>query len=147
MALKETLAADIKSALKSGDKDRSTLLRMVTAAIKQREVDERITLDDAAILTVIEKMVKQRRESEKIYREGERADLADKEAAEIEIIKTYLPEPLSEAEVDALIDKVLAETGASSIRDMGKAMGAIKAAAQGRADMGEIGKKLKARLA
>ena len=147
MSLKATLNADIKTALKGGDKSRTTVLRMITAAIKQREVDERIELDDAAITAVIDKMVKQRRESEKAYRDGDRADLADKEAAEIDVLKTYLPEPLSETEIDALIDTAIRDSGATSMRDMGKAMGIVKASAQGRADMSEISKKLKARLA
>jgi hypothetical protein len=109
-------------------------------------VDERITLDDPQVLAVLEKMVKQRRESIAQYEQGGRQDLADKEQAEIAILQDYLPEPLSEAELDALIDTVIADTGAESIRDMGKVMGAIKSRAQGRADMGLVGARVKARL-
>lgn len=147
MSLKQTLLEDIKVAMKSGDKERLLVLRTVHAAIKQREIDERIELDDANVLSVFEKMVKQRRESEKMYREGKRDDLADKEVAEIEIIQHYLPEPLSAAELEELINHAIADTGASSIRDMGKVMGKVKASAAGRADMGEVGKLVKARLA
>ena len=146
MTLKESLNADIKAALKAGDKARTGVLRMVTAAIKQREVDERIELDDAAVTAVVEKMVKQRRESEKAFRDGNRDDLAAKEAAEIELLVAYLPEPLSAAEVDALVDAAITESGASSMREMGKAMGIIKSRAQGRVDMAEISQKLKSRL-
>lgn len=146
MTLKESLNADIKAALKAGDKARTGVLRMVTAAVKQREVDERIELDDAAVTAVVEKMVKQRRESEKAFRDGNRDDLAAKEAAEIELLIAYLPEPLSAAEVDALVDAAITESGASSMREMGKAMGIIKSRAQGRVDMAEISQKLKSRL-
>ncbi|MEM8983376.1 MAG: GatB/YqeY domain-containing protein [Pseudomonadota bacterium] len=146
MALKDQLNNDIKTALKAGDRDRTSLLRMVTAAIKQREVDERIELDDAAVLGVIEKMVKQRRESEKAYRDGNRADLADKEANEIVVLKDYLPEPLGDAEVDALIESAIEQTGATTMRDMGKVVGMVKAAAQGRVDMAAVSQRIKARL-
>ena len=146
MTLKESLNADIKAALKAGDKARTGVLRMVTAAIKQREVDERIELDDAAVTAVVEKMVKQRRESEKAFRDGNRDDLAAKEAAEIELLVAYLPEPLGAAEVDALVDAAITESGASSMREMGKAMGIIRSRAQGRVDMAEISQKLKSRL-
>ncbi len=146
MTIKDALTADIKTAMKAGEKDRLLVLRMISAAIKQREIDERIELTDVDVLGVVEKMVKQRRESEKMYREGNRDDLADKEAAEIEIVKAYLPEPLSETELTDLVNNAIADTGASSIRDMGKVMGKIKAAAQGRADMSAVGALVKNRL-
>ncbi len=146
MSIKEQLNADIKTAMRGGEKARLGVLRMVSAAIKQREIDERIELDGSQVLSVIEKMVKQRRESEKMFREGNRDDLAVKEADEIEIISVYLPEQLSEAELATLIDEAISSTGAESIRDMGKVMGQIKARAQGRADMGVVGALIKARL-
>ncbi len=146
MSLKETLNADIKTAMRAGEKDRLLILRMVSAAIKQREIDERKDLGEDEVLAVIEKMVKQRRESEKLFREGDRNDLADKEAAEIVLISHYLPEPLSQAELEALVDASIAETGASSVKDMGRVMGKIKGAAQGRADMSQVGALVKARL-
>ncbi|MGD8379931.1 MAG: GatB/YqeY domain-containing protein [Gammaproteobacteria bacterium] len=146
MSLRERLLEDTKTAMRAQDKARLGVLRLISAAIKQREVDERITLDDPQVLAVLEKMVKQRRESIAQYEQGGRQDLADKEQAEIAILQDYLPEPLSEAELDALIDTVIADTGAESIRDMGKVMGAIKSRAQGRADMGLVGARVKARL-
>ncbi len=146
MSLKGEILEDVKSAMKAGDKDRLKVLRLITAAIKQVEVDERAELDDAAVLSILEKMVKQRRDSIAQYQDGNRQDLADVEAAEIAVIETYLPEPLSDAELDALIDETIAATGAASMRDMGKVMGAIKAKAAGRADMGAVGARVKARL-
>ena len=146
MSLKNQIQNDVKAAMKAGDKDRLMVLRLVTAAIKQVEVDERKELDDAAVLGILNKMVKQRRDSITQYTEGNRSDLADAEAAEIEIIETYLPEPLSAEEIDAMIDEAIAATGAESIRDMGKVMGAVKARAEGRADMGTVGARVKARL-
>jgi hypothetical protein len=119
---------------------------MLQAAIKQREVDERITLDDAAVLAVLEKMVKQRREAITQFEAGGRADLAAKENQEIDVLKVYLPEPLSEAELAALIDSAIAATGAASIKDMGKVMAAVKADAAGRADMGAVSALIKQRL-
>lgn len=146
MNLKERITTDMKDAMRGGDKARLGVIRMLQAEIKQREVDSREELDDAAITAVIEKMVKQRRESEKQYNEGGRPELAEKEAAEIVVLQTYLPEPLSDAELDALIDEVVAATGASSMQDMGKVMGQVKAKAAGRADMGSVSGKVKARL-
>lgn len=146
MALKQQILDDIKTAMRSGDKDRLGVLRMLSAAIKQREVDERIELDDAQTLAVVEKMIKQRKESAEQYTTGGRAELAEKELAEIEILKHYLPEQLSDAEIDALIEETIAATGASGIKDMGKVMGELKPRVQGRADMGEVSKKIKARL-
>lgn len=146
MSLKDRIQDDMKAALRAGEKQRLTTVRLVLAAIKQREIDERVTLDDAGVLQVLGKMVKQRRDSISQYQAGGREDLAAGEAAEIEILETYLPEPLSEEEIGALIEAAIADTGASSLRDMGKVMGRIKSQAQGRADMGQISARIKARL-
>ena len=145
--LKGRIQGDMREALKAGDKERLKVLRMLLAAIKQIEIDERGELDDARVLAVIEKMVKQRRDSAHQFREGGRSDLADTERAEIAVLETYLPEPLPEAELDALIDTAISESGASSVRDMGKVMGRLKPQVQGRADMAAVGAKVKARLA
>ncbi len=147
MSLKDQLSADMKSAMKAGDKDRLKVVRLVLADIKRAEVDGRKELDDAGVLSVIEKAVKQRRDSIEQFEKGGRDDLADSERQELEVIRTYLPEQLGDDELDALIDEAIAATGAESIRDMGKVMGAIKAKAAGRADMGAVGAKVKARLA
>jgi uncharacterized protein YqeY len=136
----------MKAAMRSGEKERLGVIRMITAAIKQREVDERIVLDDAQVLSVLEKMIKQRKESLEAFKSGNRQDLMDKEAAEIKLLQSYLPSQLSGAEIDALIAEAVAATGATSIKDMGKVMAIIKAKAQGRADMGSVGAKIKARL-
>ena len=146
MSLKARIQEDMKSALRAGEKERLANIRMLMAAIKQREVDERIELDDAQVLTVIDKMVKQRRESITQFAAGGRADLVAREEAELKLLGAYLPAPLSEAELDKLIAEAIAATGASSIKDMGKVMAAIKAQAAGRADMGAVGARLKARL-
>ena len=133
--------------MKAGEKDRLKVLRLITAAIKQVEVDERKELDDdAAVLSILNKMVKQRRDSITQFEQGNRQDLADIEKSEIEIIGTYLPEQLSDAELDKLVDDAIATTGAQGIRDMGKVMGSVKAKAQGRADMSAVGAKVNARL-
>ena len=146
MSLKERITDDMKAAMRAGEKERLGVIRMITAAIKQREVDERISLDDAQVLAVLEKMVKQRKESLVQFQAGNRQDLVDKESAEIELLKTYLPSQLGDAEIDALIADAIAATGAASVKDMGKVMGVIKAKAQGRADMGAVGAKIKAKL-
>lgn len=147
MSLKGQILDDVKSAMKAGDKDRLKVLRLITAAIKQVEVDERIELDDdAAVLGILNKMVKQRRDSITQFEQGNRQDLADIEKTEIEIIGTYLPEQLSDEELDKLVDDAIAATGAEGIRDMGKVMGNVKASAEGRADMSAVGAKVKARL-
>ena len=146
MSLKDSITEDMKSALKAGAKDRLKVLRLILAAIKQVEVDTRKELDDAAVLGVLEKMVKQRKDSIEQFTKGGRDDLAAIEKAEIEVLETYLPEKMDDAELDALIDEVIAATGAESIRDMGKVMGAIKGKAAGRADMGSVGARVKARL-
>ncbi|MDZ7767754.1 MAG: GatB/YqeY domain-containing protein [Woeseiaceae bacterium] len=147
MTLKSRIQSDMKDAMKAGDKDRLKVVRLILAAIKQVEVDERIELTDAAIVGILNKMVKQRRDSVSQFTDGGRTDLADIETAEIAIIEGYLPEPLSDAELDALIDSAITETGAASVRDMGKVMGKVKAAAEGRADMGAVSARVKARLA
>lgn len=144
--LKSRVLEDMKSAMRAGEKSRLETIRMLTAAIKQREVDERITLDDAAVMAVIEKMIKQRRDARSQYEAGGRADLAAAEAAEIELLSAYLPQQLSDAEIEALLDKALAETGAAGVKDMGKVMGWIKPRVAGRADMGALSARIKARL-
>jgi uncharacterized protein YqeY len=144
--LKERITDDMKAAMRSGEKERLGTIRMITAAIKQREVDERISLDDGQVLSVLEKMIKQRKESLEQFKAGNRADLADKEAAEITLLQGYMPSQLSAADLDALITEAVAATGATSIKDMGKVMGLIKTKAQGRADMGAVGAKIKAKL-
>jgi uncharacterized protein len=146
MSLKERITDDMKAAMRSGEKERLGLIRMITSAIKQREVDERITLDDAQVLSVLEKMIKQRKESLVQFQAGNRQDLVDKEAAEITLLQGYLPSQLSDSEIDALISEAIGATGAASIKDMGKVMGLIKGKAQGRADMAAVGAKIKAKL-
>jgi uncharacterized protein YqeY len=146
MTLKERITEDMKTAMRSGEKDRLAVIRLIQAAIKQREVDERITLDDAQITSVLEKMIKQRKESVVAFEKGARADLVAKENAEIAILQPYLPAQLGEAELDALIAEAIASTGAASIKDMGKVMGVVKAKAAGRADMGAVGARIKAKL-
>ena len=146
MTLKERITEDMKAAMRASEKDRLSTIRMVQAAIKQREVDERITLDDAQVITVLEKMVKQRKESITQFEQGGRSDLADKEKAEIALLQAYLPAQLSEAEVDALIKEAIATTGAASVKDMGKVMGIVKVKAAGRADMGAVSARIKAAL-
>ena len=136
----------MKQALRSGERARLSVIRMALAAIQQREVDERKELDDAELLGVIEKLVKQRQESVEQYRSGGRDDLADKEAAEIEVLRAYLPEPLSEEELAALLDEAVASTGASSMKDMGRVMGFIKSRAAGRVDMSVISARVRARF-
>jgi len=145
-SLKGRITDDMKAAMRSGEKERLGVIRMITAAIKQREVDERISLDDAQVLSVLEKMIKQRKESVAQFQAGNRADLVAKESAEIALLQDYLPSQLSDAEIDALIADAIASTGATSIKDMGKVMGIIKGKAQGRADMAAVGAKIKAKL-
>jgi uncharacterized protein len=146
MSLKERVQEDMKTAMRAADKDRLATVRLILAAIKQREIDERIVLDDTQVLAVLEKMVKQRRESITQFEAGGRSDLVAKERAELELINGYLPAPLSDAELDALIQSAIADTGASSLKDMGKVMSLIKGKAQGRADMAQVGARIKARL-
>jgi uncharacterized protein len=146
MTLKERITEDMKTAMRSGEKDRLAVIRLLQAAIKQREVDERITLDDAQITAVLEKMIKQRKESVVAFEKGNRADLVAKENAEIAVLQPYLPAQLSEAELDALIAEAISSTGAASIKDMGKVMGVVKSKAAGKADMGAVGARIKAKL-
>ena len=145
-ALKNRLAEDVKNAMRARDARRLSTLRMAQAAIKQREVDERIELDDSQVTLVLEKMVKQRRESVEQYQAGGRDDLADAEAAEIELLQAYLPEPLDESELERLVDEIVTKTGATGMQDMGRIMGQIKKQAAGRADMGKVSALVKARL-
>ena len=147
MSLKQRINDDVKQAMRAGDKSRLKTLRMITAAIKQREIDERVELDEAQVLAVVEKMIKQRRESAEQYRAGDRPELAEIEEAEIAILDDYLPEPLSEEELGRVIDEAIAEVGASSMADMGQVMGLIKGRVQGRADMGKVSAQVRGRLA
>ena len=146
MTLKERITEDMKAAMRASEKERLSTIRMVQAAIKQREVDERITLDDAQVIAVLEKMVKQRKESIVQFELGGRADLADKEKSEITLLQAYLPAQLSAAEVDAIIQEAIAATGAVSVKDMGKVMAIVKAKAAGRTDMGAVSARIKAAL-
>lgn len=136
----------MKTAMRSGEKDRLAVIRLLQAAIKQREVDERITLDDAQVTSVLEKMIKQRKESVVAFEKGGRTDLVAKENAEIAVLQPYLPAQLSDAELDALIAEAISSTGAASIKDMGKVMGVVKSRAAGKADMGAVGARIKAKL-
>lgn len=138
--------ADIKACMKSGDKDRLGVLRLVSAAVKQKEVDERVDIDDQIMLTILDKMAKQRRESIEQFKKGGREDLATVEQKELEIIQTYLPQALPHEEILSLIDETIAATGASEIRDMGKVMGMLKPKLQGRADMSAVSALIKSRL-
>ncbi|MCG6889121.1 MAG: GatB/YqeY domain-containing protein [Gammaproteobacteria bacterium] len=144
--LKPQLIGDMKSSMKSGDKQRLGVVRLMLAAIKQIEVDERIELDDTRMLAVFDKMVKQRRESISHYGAAGRDDLLAVEQAEIDIIQEYLPEALSEAEINDLVEQSIASTGAASIKDMGKLMSLLKPQLQGRADMGQVSQLIKSRL-
>ena len=146
MALKERITEDMKSAMRAGEKERLAAIRLALAAIKQREVDERVTLDDAQVLAVVEKMIKQRREAISQFQAGGRADLVAKEKAEIAVLQGYLPAQMTEADLDALIAEAIAATGAASIKDMGKVMAVVKPKAQGRADMGAVSARVKQKL-
>jgi uncharacterized protein len=145
-SLKERIAEDTKSAMRAKEKERLGTLRLIGAAIKQREVDERITLDDSGVLAALEKMLKQRRDSIEQFRKAGRDDLADKEAAEIAIIGEYMPTALSDAEIDSLIDEAVQSTGAASMKEMGSVMAVLRPRIQGRADMGAVSARIKARL-
>ena len=147
MTLKTRLTDDMKAAMKGGDKASLGVIRLVNAAIKQREVDERVELDDAQVLAVLEKMVKQRKDSVQQYAAAGREDLADIERAEIVVIERYLPEKMDEAGIRAAVDAAIAETGASGPSDMGKLMGVLKPRLAGQADMGEVSRLVKQRLA
>jgi hypothetical protein len=147
MSLKARITEDMKNAMRSGDKDRLGLIRMLQAGIKQREVDERIQLDDAQVLAVIDKMIKQRKDSVTQFEAGGRADLVAKESAEIAWLGEYLPAQLADAELDALVRAAITESGAASLKDMGKVMALVKPKAQGRCDMGALSARIKAALA
>jgi uncharacterized protein YqeY len=144
--LKQQITDAMKAAMKGGDKARLSVVRLMLAAIKQREVDERIELDDAQVLAVLDKMVKQRRDSIQQYTDAGRGELAEQEAAEIAVIQEFLPAELSEAEITEIIDAAIAESGASSMRDMGKVMAIVKPKIQGRADVGSVSGQVKQRL-
>jgi len=146
MALKEQITNDMKESMKSGAKERLAVIRLILAALKQKEVDERITLDDAQVLAILEKMLKQRRESVTQFAQGNRPDLVAKEEAEIKIIQGYMPAQLSEAELDAMVAAAVAESGAASIKDMGKVMGILKPKVAGKADMSAVSARIKAKL-
>lgn len=146
MPLKDKLQQDMKDALRGGNKRSLGVIRLILAAIKQREVDERIELDDVQVTSVLDKMTKQRRDSLEQYQKAGRDDLADQETFELEILKAYLPEQLGETEIDTLIDEAIQATGASNMKDMGKVMGQLKPKLQGRADMGAVSSRIKDRL-
>ena len=145
-SLKVQIQEDVKTAMRARDQKRLTALRLITAAIKQIEVDKRIEMDDSAVLAVLDKMVKQRRDSLEQYQKAGRDDLADQEQFELDLISVYLPEALGDEELAALIEQVIAETGASSIRDMGSVMNSLRAQVQGRADMKAVSNAVKAQL-
>jgi uncharacterized protein YqeY len=146
MALKERITEDMKTAMRAGEKERLATIRLALAAIKQREVDERITLDDGQVLSVLEKMIKQRRESVAQFESGGRPDLVARENAEITLLQGYLPAQMSSAEIDALIAEAIAASGAASMKDMGKVMAIVKPKAQGRADLGAVSARVKQKL-
>ncbi len=145
--LKQRIQEDMKSAMKAGEKERLGVIRLILSAIKQVEVDGRILLDDAQVITVLDKMLKQRRDSITQYTAAGRTDLADVESAEVVVIQEYLPQALTETEIEALVEQAVAKTGASSIAEMGKVMALLKPNLQGRADMGAVSARIKARLA
>lgn len=144
--LKSRVLDDIKSAMKAGDKDRLSVLRMLSSEIKNREIIDAVTITDAVVIASIEKMLKQRRDSESQYRAGNRPDLADKEASEITVLMQYLPQQLSDAEVQALIAQAVLETGAQGAKDMGKLMAWLKPKVAGKTDMGKLSGLIKAQL-
>jgi uncharacterized protein len=146
MSLKERITEDMKGAMRAGEKDRLSTIRLILAAIKQREVDERISLDDSQVLAVLEKMVKQRRESIAQFSSGGRADLVAKETAELGILQSYLPAQLSESELDHLVAEAIRTSGASSVKEMGKVMAILKPQVQGRADLGVLSARIKQQL-
>jgi uncharacterized protein len=146
VSLKERITEDMKTSMRSGDKERLACVRLILAAVKQREVDERIQLDDTQLLAVLEKMIKQRRESITQFEAGGRADLVAKETAELAILSAYLPAQLSDAEVESLIKSAIAATGATTMKDMGKVMAAVKPQVQGKTDMGALSARIKGLL-
>ena len=146
MTLLAKIQEDVKAAMRSKDKERLQTLRLITAAVKQKEVDERIEIDDAGLLVVLEKMLKQRKDSIEQFDKAGRDDLSSKEKAEVLVIQEYMPEQMSEAEVAAIVDAAVASTGAESMKDMGKVMGQVKPQVAGKADMGLVSKLVKAKL-
>ncbi len=147
MSLKETITEDMKTAMRAKDTERLGTIRLLLAAIKQKEVDERITLDDVAVVAVVDKLIKQRKDSVAAFEQAARQDLADKEAAEIKILQVYLPQRLSAEEVAAEVKTIVSELGAKGPGDMGKVMGAVKTRLVGKADMGQVSAAVKAALA
>lgn len=145
-ALKARITDDMKATMKAGDKPRLAVIRLIQAALKQKEVDERIILADADVIAVLDKMGKQRRESLEQYKAAGRTDLAEQESYELEVIQSYLPAPLSDAEIDALIAEAVAATGATSVREMGAVMGKLRPQLQGRADMTQVSARIKSAL-
>ena len=146
LGVREQLNADIKSAMKARDSERLTLLRTVSAAIKQREIDERITLEDADVIALIDKQIKQRKDAAAQYRQGQREDLATAEEREIDVLNGYLPQPLSADEIQTLIHAAIEQTGAQGMPDMGKVMAVLKPQLTGRADLGQVSSKVRAHL-
>lgn len=146
LSLKQRIQDDMKTALKSQDKRRLGTIRLIHSSIKQKEIDERIQLDDAQVLVVLDKMLKQRRDSKSQYEQANRHDLAEQEEFEIGVIQSYLPQPLTEAEINGLIEAAITETGASSAKEMGKVMNLLRPKVQGRVDMKEISERIKQRL-
>jgi uncharacterized protein YqeY len=146
MPLKDRLQQDMQAAMKAGDKPRLSVLRMALAGVKQREVDTRRPLDDAGVTSVLERMIKQARDSISQFRDGGRQDLVSKEEGEIKVLQTYLPQPLTDAELDALIAEAIEAAGATSVKDLGKVMGVIKTRAAGRVDMSTVGPRVRAML-
>jgi uncharacterized protein YqeY len=146
MSLKDRITEDMKSAMRAKEADRLSTIRMLLAAIKQKEVDERITLDDAAVIGVVDKLIKQRKDSIAAFSQAGRTDLADKETAEVKVLEGYLPQRLSADEIAAEVDAIVTQLGASGPGDMGKVMGAVKAQLAGKADMGQVSAAVKQRL-
>ncbi|HEX5055291.1 MAG TPA: GatB/YqeY domain-containing protein [Gammaproteobacteria bacterium] len=144
--LKIRITDDMKASMRAGEKERLATIRLILAAIKQREVDERIDLDDSMVIAVLDKMSKQRRESIDQFGKAGRTDLVDKENGELTIIQSYMPKQLSDAEIDGMIAEAIKSTGASSVKDMGKVMGILKPKLAGRADMGKVGASIKSKL-
>lgn len=146
MSLKDQIQEDVKSAMRAKDSDRLTTLRLITAAIKQKEVDERVVLDDPAVLTVLEKMIKQRKDSITQFAAGGRQDLVQKEEAELKVLAAYMPAQMSEAEIAAAVNQAISQVGAKGAQDMGKVMAVLKPALAGKADMGAVSRLLKEKL-
>lgn len=146
MTIKENLNQAVKDAMRAKDKQRLTALRMATAAIKQVEVDERIEVEDSRTLAIIDKLIKQRKDAARQFKDADRQDLADTELAEAEILQAFMPQPLSDAEINGIIDSAISESGATAMKDMGQVMALVKPQVQGRADMGKVSQAVKAHL-